>query len=464
MKAKNNMFIWAAMLAVVIAIAGCGSGGGDNGASAPAAAVSIGTMAKGSVIVNGVRFEDSGAAISADDTAKLPAFLEDGMTVKVKGTINGDGLTGTAEKIEVENEVRGPISSKGADSLIVLGQTVVVDGATVFDNVANFAALNAGAEVEVHGQRDANNVIRATRVELLGAGAEDELKGVVSEKDVVPSTFKIGGLLISYDAATAILPAGATFGNGDIIEVHLSGALATRIEVEDVEDADFDPAEGLEFEVEGFVSGFSGHPGSFLVNNQQVRTLSGTRFEGGIPADLANNMKVEAEGHMTGGILAAEKITFKDTVRMETNAETASGAAKPTSLAALGKTVVIATTTELNNISLPIAAGAGVKVRGFLNDDGSITATRIDSTNAVNPDRHILQGPVSSFDNGARTMIILGITINAATVEADEIEDANDNLISLGQFFASLTVDRTIVKTRGAFAGGAISANKIEIE
>jgi len=463
MNRKHFTFVSVMIMAIALAVAGCSTSGGDG--SAAVSTVSIGTMIKGSVIVNGVRFEDNAAAISADDSAKLPAFLADGMTVKVKGTINSDGLTGTAEKIEVENEVRGPIASKGADSLVVLGQTVAVDGATVFANVSGFAALNAGDEVEVHGQRDLNNVIRATRVELLGAGAEDELKGVVSEKDVVPSTFKIGGLLITYDASTVIFPAGAPFGNGDVVEVHLgAGNVATRIEVEDLEDADFDLAEGLEVEVEGFVSGFSGHPGSFLVSNQQVQTLSGTRFEGGIAADLANNMKVEAEGHMNGGILVAEKITFKDTVRMETNAETASGAAKPTSFAALGKTVMIATTTELNNVSLPIAAGAGVKVRGFLNTDGSITATRIDSTNAVDPDRHILQGPVSSFNAGARTMVILGITINASGVPANEIEDADDNLISMDQFFASLTAGRTIVKARGSFAGGAISANKIEIE
>ena len=461
MNRKHFTFVSVMIMAIALAVAGCSTSGGDD--SAAVSTVSIGTMIKGSVVVNGVRFEDNAATIIADDDAQK--VLADGMTVKVKGTVNSGGLAGTAEKIEVENEVRGPIASKGADSFVVLGQTVAVDGATVFANDADFAALAVGNEVEVHGQRDANNVIRATRIELQGVGAEDELKGVVSEKDVVPSTFKIGGLLITYNASTVIFPANAPFGNGDVVEVHLgAGNVATRIEVEDVEDADFDLAEGLEVEVEGFVSGFNGHPGSFLVNNQQVQTLSGTRFEGGIPADLANNMKVEAEGHMSGGVLVAEKITFKDTVRMETNAETASGAAKPTSFAALGKTVMIATTTELNNVSLPIAAGAGVKVRGFLNTDGSITATRIDSTNAVDADRHILQGPVSSFDSGARTLVILGITINASGVPANEIEDANDNLISMDQFFASLTAGRTIVKARGSFAGAAISANKIEIE
>jgi hypothetical protein len=460
MKRHNHLFITAAA-AIALALAGCSGSGGD-GSAAPV--VSIGTMAKGSVIVNGVRFEDAAAAITADDTAKTAAFLESGMTVKVRGTINSDGLTGTAEKIEAENEVRGPISSKGADSLLVHGQTIFVDGATIFANVAGFASLQVNDVVEVHGQRDVSENIRATRVELLSAGADDEVKGVVREKDSLSSTFMIGGLLISYDASTVIVPAGETFENGELVEVHLSGSLATRIELEDLEDADFDPAEGQEFEVEGFVSGFSGHPGLFLVNNQQVQTTSGTRFAGGIAADLANDMKVEAEGHMNGGILVADKIKFKDTVRLETNAETGSGAAKPASFTALGKTVTVATTTELNNISLPIPAGAGIKVRGFVNADGSITATRIQSINTVDLDRHILQGPVSSFDTGAKTLVILGIIVNAAGVPADEIEDDNESLISLEQFFASLTPDRSIVKARGSFAGDALTANKIELK
>jgi len=35
------------------------------------------------------------------------------MMVTVKGKRNDDGVTGTAEKIEVENEVRGTVTSVG---------------------------------------------------------------------------------------------------------------------------------------------------------------------------------------------------------------------------------------------------------------------------------------------------------------------------------------------------------------
>ena len=88
-------------------------------------------MTKGSVILNGVHFDDTAATITADDTSKTAAFLADGMTVKVKGTVSADGRNGVAEKVEVVNEARGAIASKGTDTVTVHGQTVLVDGGTV---------------------------------------------------------------------------------------------------------------------------------------------------------------------------------------------------------------------------------------------------------------------------------------------------------------------------------------------
>jgi len=57
------------------------------------------------------------------------------------------------------------------------------------------------------------------------------------------------------NGSTTIVPAGATIANGSLVEVHLTGGnTATRIEVEDAEDVEFEPAEGEEVEVEGLVA------------------------------------------------------------------------------------------------------------------------------------------------------------------------------------------------------------------
>lgn len=458
-----------AMLALVfiVTMTACSSGGGGGSASTTSA-VSIGTMTKGSVIVNGVTFEDNAARITGDDTAKTAADLQSGMTVRVRGRINSDDVTGTAERIEIENEVRGAIESKGADTLTVHSQTVLVDGATVFANgvpTNDFAGLSVGDNVEVHGQRDASGTIRATRVEELGAGAvDDEVRGIVSGLSgnlVLGGSFNIGALAISTSSTTSVTPAGSAIANGALVEVHLNGAAATRIHLED-NDAEFEPGENEEFEVEGFISGFTAHPGTFNVNNQAVQTTSSTRIEGGVNTDLANDVRVEAEGRLTNGVLVARKIAFKESVRIESNA-TLGGSANM-----LGKTVRVTSRTEFNNLANEgaITTGDGLRIRGFVNIDGSITAMRIDKQNPVQADRHIIQGPVTAKDASAKTLTILGFTVSATGASSmdDSPDDSNPAFANIDAFFSAVTAGRTIVKARGAVSGTAMTANEIEIE
>jgi hypothetical protein len=477
MKTKNALFRLAIIFAFVSTLIGCGGNGGGTPPPAGTPVVSQGSItALGSITVNGIKFEDTLANITADDTAKTPSFLQTGMTVKVSGRRNDDGITGTADRIEVENEVRGAVAGLSGDTFTVLGQTVVVDGGTVLDGGISFSGgtisgLLDGNEVEVHGQRDATGVIRATRVEKLGADAEDEVKGLVSNAPGgildLGESFDIGTLSIATNASTAIVPEGSVVADGTLVEVHLAPgapATATRIEVEDAEDAEFEPAEGQEFEVEGFISDFNpSFPNDFFVNGVEVHVTNSTRFEGGVVTDLGNDVKVEAEGHMIGGVLVANKITFKDTVRFEANADGNASAG------VLGRTVVATSMTELINLPTGIGAilaGDGLRIRGFLNNDGTtITATRIEKlSNPVTADKIILQGPVSSLNSVAMTLVIVGITVNASAVPANEIQNDNDQVITIDQFFASLTANRTIVKARGSFSPDTLTADKIEIE
>jgi hypothetical protein len=469
---KKYMYGVGAAVAAVFALGACGGGGGGTPGATSAPVVSTGTMTKGSVIVNGVRFEDSLADITADDSPKTPAFLQSGMTVKVKGRRNDDGVTGTATDIEVENEVRGTITAKGTDSFTVLGQTVFVDGGTVFDDVANFADLAVGNAVEVHGQRDAAGAIRATRVELLaGPGVVDEVRGVVAGKDASPGpgTFTIGGGTFTYDGGTVIVE-GVAFDNGDLVEIHLDAGtnLANRIELEDAEDAAFDPAEGEEFEVEGFVTGLAGD--NFFVNGQAVSLQAGTRFEAGLPADLANDVRVEAEGHMIGGVLVADKITFKDSVRFEANLEAVSGG-PDNNVTVFGRTVFITSRTGQNPRDGSFLAGEGVKIRAFLNlDNTTFTATRIDEESApVAPNDHAIQGLVISASSP--TIVLVkelpdGFTVDTTGLPDVNFKDDNDLPIGRSAFFGALTGRQTVVKAIGTWNAGTntLSAREVEIE
>jgi len=111
------------VLSALVILAACSSGGGSGSgpSTTSTAVVSSGTMTKGSVIVNGVRFTaDAGATIRVDDNPGRPeAELRDGMQVKVKGQINDDRVTGRFEKVEAEPEVRGKLASLSTGSFTV---------------------------------------------------------------------------------------------------------------------------------------------------------------------------------------------------------------------------------------------------------------------------------------------------------------------------------------------------------
>ena len=338
----GNFSSWA-LLALILASCGGGTGGTGSGGDTPTSAVSIGVMAKGSVIVNGVRFEDTTANISIDDTPKTAADLRDGMVVRVVGSVNADGVTGTAQRVEAQIEVRGSVTAvfpaENPQRLVVLGQSVIVDDLTVYSNLANFGAIAVSDLIEVHGLRDTTGRIRATRIEAntaqMGDNTVDEIRGVVSggAAGPNPTTFNLGSQAVNASAAV-IAPAGASYQNGSVVEVHCSvrpcapGGVfqASRIEVESAEDSGSQPGSGQRFEAEGLISGFTAHPGNFFVAGTPVTTTGSTRFEGGIATDLANDIKVEAEGTWNGSALLASKIEFKRSVIRLQGVVTASAA------------------------------------------------------------------------------------------------------------------------------------------
>jgi hypothetical protein len=71
---------------------------------------------------------------------------------------------------------------------------------------------------------------------------------------------------------------------------------------------------------------------------------------------------------------------------------------------------------------------------------------------------------VEAFSSSARTITLLGITIDAAGATQIGLDGQT---ISLDQLFAQLTVDRTIIKARGSFSAGPpprLTATEIEFE
>jgi cytochrome c-type biogenesis protein CcmE len=495
MNTLRRTVLIASSLSLAALIAACGGGTGGTGVTSnnPTNAVSIGVMAKGSVIVNGVHFEDNAAKIAIDDTPKTPADLQSGMVVRVRGQINDDRTTGTAQIVNVSTEVRGTVLTHDATVVpprfTVVGQTVFVDDLTVLANFGTpaptpanaVAALDDGTSVvEVHGLRDATGVIHASRVELLNANPlGDELRGTVAALGATTFTLQNGttNVTVNFSGAT-IVPATATLANGEIVEVHgaFNGATftATSINIED--DAQFEHQAGEEFEIEGLVSG-CGTANSctlFNVGAQAVQVNASTRFEGGLPTDLADGIRVEAEGHQfSGSTLIAEKIEFKRSV-IRLQGATANATANSFELHIANDTFVVTIQVDsLTSGAVPANGLACVQVRGQRKSPATplvVIAGEID-TGCSNSNRHLIQAPVEA--ESGTTLTLLGFPIDAGNpTDVPPYEDVNEQPLTQAQFFNAVTpanTDANGVSHAGTlvkltFNDGASTVHQAEIE
>ena len=497
-----------ALLLTASLLAACGGGGGTGGTGGTGVVVvSSGVMTKGSVILNGVRFEDTAANIFIDDKPKTAAALQNGMVVKVLGTVNDDGINGTAQRVKALIEVRGQPTSvdpnANPQSLVVLGQTVFVDDQTVYSNLAGFGAITTSTLIEVHGLRDATNRIRATRIEAnqtqMGDDTVDEIRGVVSggAPGSNPITFNLGSQVVNFvGGPTAITPAGASYQNGSVVEVHCTaqpcgtgGSVfqASRIVVESAEDSAFQPSSGQRFEAEGIVSGLtlpiptrllpSTPPPAldFKVAGVSVTTSGTTRYVGGIYEDMTNNIKVEAEGTWNGTVLVASKIEFKRSV-VRLQGTTANGSGQSFDLQIANSNYVVKIELDsLTSGSLPANGLACVQVRGQRKTPASpltVTAGEI-NLSCSNGNRHFIQAPVE-VEVPETTITLLGFSldVSAPTETVNKWVDVNGLAITRTAFFnavtpattnsAGISVPGTLVKV--IFDSGTNTVRQAELE
>jgi len=229
----------------------CGGGGGGGdvaGGGLSGTGVSSGAITNfGSIFVNGVEFETSGASISLDDTAVSENDLKIGMVVKVQGMFNT--TSGSALTVAAEDVVKGPVQSVAGDglSLVVLGQKVLVNNTTAIDNSIPgqlITNLMPNDLVEVHGFVKDKGIISATFIELKTALVQFHVKGFADTVNTGARTFTIGTLAIDYNAADVSDLPGGHPANDQFVEVKGQNPLvvgklvATKVEPEGLGVAD----------------------------------------------------------------------------------------------------------------------------------------------------------------------------------------------------------------------------------
>lgn len=473
-RSQTRTVLTAAAMAATL-LAGCDSSeqvaGVDRGGS-PVAVVTKGEITGfGSVIVNGVRYETGGAEIIIDGEPGTEAGLSVGAVVTLRGERVPDADTGTASRIEFDDNVEGPVDAvdTAAGTAVILGRTVYVSIDTLFEGAAaGLEDLSAGDAVEVSGFDRADGSVEATLIRQKAAPDRLELTGVAAQVDDAAKRLRIGGALVDY--GTAMLdgfPSGAP-SNGDLVEARGSeragdGTLiAETLEFrEKVADA---AAEGGEAKVEGLITRFDSAE-DFDVAGQPVTTDGDTVFTGGNAAALGADVRVEVEGTVTAsGVILADRVAFEtpSQARLE-GPVTASDAAGGTLTAAGvavstdGKTLFRdASDARMRPFGLgDLGIGDRIEVAGT--ESGSeLLARSVTRVDAAADNVVVLRA--RAREPGQDSFVLLGVTV--ATDGATVFED-NNQAIDAVTFYAG--ADGSTVEVEGVLNGGIIDAERVSI-
>jgi len=309
---SSAKLFWLNTLVAALVLAGC-AGGGETGTgldpkSVATTPVAVGTITNfGSVFVNGVEFFTTGSAFTVDGQSADESKLKIGMVVSVRGSVRSDGSKGDATHIEFADDAEGVVLSNtvtsGAGTLNVMGRTVNVDSATVFDtsdktHYPTIESIPLGAVVEVSGLSATGGDITATRIELkkLSHGSEEiETKGLIKDFNANGKTFSIGNLTVEFSTADLHGVSLTDLAAGPFVEVKSSQGIvnnkliASSIETK-LDNKRIEGKKGDSARLEGVITAVNIGLGQVTVNGQTVS----------VPANVIDSLvtgqKLEVEG------------------------------------------------------------------------------------------------------------------------------------------------------------------------
>lgn len=311
---RRSLIVLAAAAAT-----GCGGGSGVSTASSPGTG-GTGIYAQGSisgfgsVIINGIKFDDTAAIVQLDGLPSNSLGLRLGMVASVQGERGVDVTLGTASSIEVWSIAQGLVTLGGATpgmvgQFKVAGMTVQTDPSTMFDGISATVPLSTGQRVTVWGlQAGAEGRIwTATRVKLVSASATVST-GLISMKNS-QQQHSLNGLLLTGSALGSLAEGQLARVQGTLSLDGLSMAMTSaRL----MSPGSGTQAQGV-VEIEGLVT----------------TVLSGSRFMlGNIEVDasrasyspstqlISPGARIEVYGTWEAGVLKAANVEFEDALTL----------------------------------------------------------------------------------------------------------------------------------------------------
>ncbi len=500
-RVTNKLLIM--LMAIMLNACGGGSGGGSfaSGPGTGAGGTGIAAVTGFSSVImndnrvftvdNNTQFFLDGNAINLSQIQTNNSGVGLMARYQVADDVNASITSGTLTVVQLENIVKGPVTS--TNPLRVLGQDVIVTGNTVLVNSLDIATLQTGDEVEVSGYGNNSNGMQASRIEKKASIPVWKILGNVSS--VSAGSFQMGALTVNLNG---VMPGncGAGLADGNAVEVKADrvngfGSGSPLNSVTQVECRTLAltipsnaSSNSLAAEIEGIVTTLSTTqpPHDFFIRQQRVITTATTVYEGGKAGDITLAARLEAEGTLdtSTGILTATKVRFRQNrVRIEAPLNVPGGG--------LGSSFTImdiinVETTSLTEDKDGLVSGSGtpgnqqVEVRGFVDKNGKVFAERVRERGNADPNKVRLRGPATDSCDpaaGDNEFAILGVIVDTQSAlsffdsRSTTIPLSNStelcNLISVGTSGFGTSVQAE----DGAFSSPPAridNAQKIEIE
>jgi len=351
----------------------------------------------GSVFVNGVRWDLSSATIEIDGVVASESDLRVGMVVRVEGDFAAGNADGTATRVTFEDVLEGPIEDAPVETVpgmiktfTILGQTVAVDALeTIFDDGATFATLGADDVLEVSGFSDGAGGVQASRVSLRGTFPGDNDVDLIATVSNLVVNPDDSGL---FDLGPIVVRFTQTTPFTDVTRATLMNGDRVKVEGALLSRTEIDATE-VELEDDGLGAG-----------------------------DLE---RVELEGFATA---CPESTDF-----------------------CVGGVPVDTSMATFDPVTYVPMIGDRVEVEGPL-VSGTLEAIRVESEDEDPNQRNVrIEAAVTSIDNVARTLVVLGVTVAA---DGETVLEDNSSVEDENFRFTELMVG-DFVKVQGIDDGGA---------
>jgi Domain of unknown function (DUF5666) len=313
-----------ALSTLTLVLMACGGGlGGDVALMPGTGGTGITAMGSvvgfGSVVVNGIRFEDSNAQVLIDGekqtSVPTTSQLRLGMVANIVGLKSNASVTttsvikalGTANSIEVWSIAQGTVTNKvSSTTFTVAGMTMVVDAGTVFEGAMSSSGLNTYSIVKVWGLPITADFSQwsVTRLEVLGNASS-----TISQPT-------LNGL--------SLAGSGTTLASGQLVRA-VGSLTAGTLAVSKITTLDSNgtttPATGYA-ELEGIVTSVLSSTTATPANVTRM-TLGATEVDtkdalvSPTVASLAAGKRVEVQGNWIAGVLVATKVTVKSSTEIQ---------------------------------------------------------------------------------------------------------------------------------------------------